>query len=160
MMEMIRNSKEVVERIERSVAYYDCRVKAWQNVKRVYKKDGSDFANFNKNFTGGKVEDHYGSSKFYIHFRDEDGRYMEDWIDAKETPAEQMEAIDDQIRKYSEWKEAAEEELPHAAEIAEFTLNKLREIKEELNKIGYRESGSLYYAICGLIETNAYINRL
>lgn len=159
MMEMIRNSKEVVERVERSVAYYDCRIKAWQNVKRVYKKDGSDFANFNKNFTGGKVENQYGTEHFYIHFRDENGRYMEDWIDAKETPAEQIEAINDQIRKYSEWKEAAEGELKHAAEIAEFALNKLREIKEELNKVS-RESGSLYYAICGLIETNAYIGRI
>lgn len=61
------------------------RVKAWKRVKRVSKKDGSDFSTFSKNFTGCKVlKSKYGlipdELELNIFERSECGEWVDDFI--------------------------------------------------------------------------------
>lgn len=42
--------KMIIEEKKSSIVYYEARAKAWRSIKRKYKKDGTDFANYTQNF--------------------------------------------------------------------------------------------------------------
>lgn len=87
-MSKYRNYEEIKANLEASVKYYDARVKAWQQVERVTKKDGSDFKVFSKNFNGAEtgqyypIED-YSNPYLTVAFEDENGRYATDHMSLK-----------------------------------------------------------------------------
>lgn len=41
-----------IKRLEKNIKIYEAKLNAWQNVKRVYKKDGTDYKNITQNFKG------------------------------------------------------------------------------------------------------------
>ena len=41
-----------IERLEKNIKNYEARIEAWQKVKRVYKKDGTNYKNITQNFEG------------------------------------------------------------------------------------------------------------
>lgn len=157
----IRTAADIEQHIKESIAYYDTRINAWEAVRRLTKKDGSDFANFGKNFENARICAPYGlHNKLVVNFRDERGRYTEDYIDLAESVSEQFEQIAETIERYQHWKEEAEKDLENAPALAEFTLAKIREIKAEFEKSGCRFGGSLYYSIGALLENSKYFERV
>lgn len=58
-MERIRNFEDVKNRLQESINYYDCRIKAWEAVTFPTKKDGTPFKVFSKNFDGADIGKYY-----------------------------------------------------------------------------------------------------
>ena len=68
-MDRITNLQDAQLKIKKSIAYYEDRINAWQQVKRVYKKDGGIFQNIDRNFTNAHLLSEYGSNKVRVNFR-------------------------------------------------------------------------------------------
>ena len=98
-MEKIYNVQDAIKKMENSVKYYECRIEAWEKVQRVYKKDGSNFKQFNKNFTNCKIVNEYGFNKVYIYFINERGGYDSDWITLHDIDLKSPEAVEEAEKK-------------------------------------------------------------
>ena len=57
----MENYEAFRKHLENNLADNRTKLNLWKNVKRLSKKDGSDYANFGNNFDGAKVEDYLGS---------------------------------------------------------------------------------------------------
>ena len=79
-MERIYNKEDAKKRMQRSVNFYQIRIEAWENVERVTKKDGSDFAILSKNFKNCEFLTEYGSNKIRVHFHTNENGYEHDDI--------------------------------------------------------------------------------
>ena len=53
----MKDLKNIVKELENRIDEHEALLEAWQNVKRLHKKDGSDFSVLSKNFENAKVED-------------------------------------------------------------------------------------------------------
>lgn len=51
-----RRIKEIKEELNKEIKTNECKIKAWRSVKRLHKKDGSNFAIRSKNFSGCSVD--------------------------------------------------------------------------------------------------------
>ena len=156
-MDNIRCSADVVSRCRESVNYYADRIAAWENVKRITKKDGSDFQAFNRNFSGGAVEYYYYKNAFCVHFLDSARRYQTDDLDIADTVDGQFSAIAERIAKYKAWKAEAEKQLIIAEEAAAFVLSKINEIVSGIDEMGVDKQTTLRYALGALLQDNRYL---
>ena len=134
-MDRIYNTKDAIEKMEKSVKYYGCRIEAWEKVGRAYKKDGSNFKQFSKNFTNCKIVSEYGYNKIYIYFINERGGYDSDWatlygidLNSPEAVEEAEKKIKSHIEGYKKWFEI---DKKGAAAIAD----QIEAIKPYLDKI-------------------------
>lgn len=60
----MKTAEEIKSKLSKYIAENEEKIKLWEQVQRVHKKDGGDFANFGKNFTGCKVQEKsYSSDK-------------------------------------------------------------------------------------------------
>lgn len=50
------DKEQIRAKLEKYVAEYKAKIELWQRVERITKKDGTDFQNFCKNFSGAKIE--------------------------------------------------------------------------------------------------------
>ena len=84
-MGTFRNYEEVKKDLQETISYYDDRIKAWESVQIVTKKDGTPFKVYSKNFAGAEigkyypVED-YANPYLSVHFK-HNGRYEWDQIE-------------------------------------------------------------------------------
>ena len=77
--------QEAIKAAIKSAKYYEVRIKAWENVKRVFKKNGSDFKNINKCFENADVTTgNPHETRIYIGFRDENNYYTRDYFIVKD----------------------------------------------------------------------------
>ena len=143
-MERIYTVQEAVQKMQKSADYYRVRIEAWEKVKRVYKKDGGDFANLARNFEGAKFEPWLGDQVIKVYFRDECGAYESDYINLKgnayknEPDADTADAVQEKITKhianYKKWLEintkGAEQIAGQIEEMAE-ALETLKNIIEK-----------------------------
>ena len=53
----MKDLKNIVKELENRIDEHEALLEAWQNVKRLHKKDGSDFSALSKNFENAKIED-------------------------------------------------------------------------------------------------------
>lgn len=53
----MKDLESIVKELESRIDEHEAMLEAWQNVKRLYKKDGSDFSVLSKNFENAKVVD-------------------------------------------------------------------------------------------------------
>lgn len=137
-METIRTIPEAKAKMEKSCKYYAVRLAAWENVKRLYKKNGEPFATLSKNFSGAKFIEKYGNRYIEVHFKDESGAYNYDNItlmrnaykglEEATTPDEVESRINAQIETYRNWLEI---DKNGAKEIE----NQINNITPELEKI-------------------------
>ena len=77
----VYTKEDIKAKIKRAIDYYETRIEAWQNVKRVHKKDGSDFKVLSKNFVNCIFTSDYGwdrKLKVSVH---ENGHCGFDYID-------------------------------------------------------------------------------
>lgn len=120
-MERIYTIEDAKAKMQKSVNYYACRIEAWKKVERLYKKDGKPFAVLSKNFNNLTLMNRFGSNEAVVYFKDENGRYENDYINleannyTKEEAADTPEAIEKRItaliEKYEAWKEKDEKGL-------------------------------------------------
>jgi len=112
-MERIYTIEDAKRKMEKSVIYYQERINAWQQVKRVYKKDGGIFQNLNKNFENATLLTEYHINKIRVCFKSafegyiNDDIYLNDIVfDGKQ---ETYDAIEKKIQKtianYKKWME-------------------------------------------------------
>lgn len=52
----MKTTEDIKKTLGKYIRENEKKIELWENVQRVHKKDGTDFANFGKNFTGCKVE--------------------------------------------------------------------------------------------------------
>lgn len=112
-MDRIYNIEDAIKKAKKSVKYYEVRIQAWENVKRVKTKTGADFKILSKNFENCSFCKRFGDDRCEVYFRDENGSYCESWItlnancyeEAKDTPDKLEAAINNLIAQYKEQKE-------------------------------------------------------
>lgn len=134
-MERIYNTKDAIEKMEKSVKYYGCRIEAWEKVKRIYKKDGSNFKQFSKNFTNCKIVNEYGYNKIYIYFINERGGYDSDWTTLYDIDLESPEAVEEAEKKIKSHIEGYKKRLEMDKKGAAAIADQIEEIKPYLDKI-------------------------
>lgn len=113
-MERIYTKQDATEKMLKSCKYYEVRIKAWESVKRVFKKDGSNFKNINMCFEGATVTTgNPYETRIYINFRDENGSYCEDYYIVRNdghnvenaTADDVQRTIEKAIENYKKWLE-------------------------------------------------------
>lgn len=137
-MERIYSIEDAKAKMQKSVKFYACRIEAWKNVTRLYKKDGKPFAILSKNFEGAKFVQksyYHNQEEFTIYFTDENGSYQTDYINVyteKDTPDSIEKAIKDRIEQYEAWKEKDERGLADIERQLEAINPALEELKKAI----------------------------
>lgn len=114
-MEKIYTKQDAREKMEKSVKYYKVRIEAWENVKRIYKKNGEPFAILSKNFENARFTAWLNSPVIEVTFRDETGRNTTEHITLTAnayknepeatTPEQVQNRINELIANYKKWLE-------------------------------------------------------
>lgn len=159
-MERIYTIEDAKAKMQKSVEYYACRIEAWKKVERLYKKDGKPFAVLSKNFNNLTLMNRFGSNEAVVYFKDENGRYENDYINleansyTKEEAADTPEAIDKRItaliEKYEAWKEKDEKGLAEIEAQINNILPSLDTIKAALKDA--EEETNTHYTIKAFIK--------
>ena len=153
------NFESFKKELEKHLAEHECKLELWKNVKRLSKKDGTDFAHFGKNFENAKV-----TLPAYLDFErlKVNGRivpttaWTEDEIDLVRdaddsipeertfehygkkkyhlTVDEAFEAIENRIRFYEVEIQNDKLELAHAESIFNLTVNTIKALYDEALK--------------------------
>lgn len=167
-MENIRNASDIIARMNESVDFYTSRINALKAIKRLTKKDGSNFAIASKNFEGDKSKQVYititprydytakaNGYRLSINYYDNRHRWQEDWIDFLNVD-EAFEKIASHIASSNELKAKAESEREKSETIAKAAIAKLDEISKMLDDNGIEKHNTLRYAIGALIKDYEY----
>ena len=130
---------KAIEKVKARIEYYKTRVQAWENVTRVYKKDGGKFAVLSKNFENVKFITEYGSNKIRVHFHTDRNGYEYDdiWLTANvykgeeeaTTPEQIEERIKNTIEQYNHWLTRSYKAL----ETIENTLENITPLLDQIN---------------------------
>lgn len=170
-MDKIRRFEDVTAKISNSISYHEALLIAWQDVKRVSKKNGENFAILSKNFEGCEIKTPYYSSSFsdkkvFVYTRN-GSEYIDDYFDAVKlevvdgrkmyvelTADEIADHIADRIRTHSDYIAGLKRQL----ETANTYFTAVKEHTEALKNILKDERGengvnsSLYFALVDYIE--------
>lgn len=114
-MEKIYTKQDAREKMEKSIKYYKVRIEAWENVKRIYKKNGEPFAILSKNFENARFTTWINSPVIEVTFTDETGRNTTEHITLTAnvyknepeatTPEQVQNRINELIANYKKWLE-------------------------------------------------------
>ena len=94
MSDTIYNVEDIKNRINEGIDFYTARINAWESVERVHKKDGGDFANLSRNFTGVRFVREYSETYLYVYFRTKSEGYTYDFITLGDSPYSKRPALD------------------------------------------------------------------
>jgi hypothetical protein len=171
---------ELKKTLERNLSWHETCLDLWKNVKRLSKKDGTDFANFGKNFENAEVNNEFdrlevsGRSKFEW-IRDSidflltaDDNTPEDRIILSYrtryyhlTVDEVFTAIENRIRYYEVEIENDKIQLAHAESICNLTENTInalyKQALKELEDAGFTptssfDTPSILYEVRKIVE--------
>ena len=163
-MENIRNANDVIARMNESIDFYASRINAFKAIKRLTKKDGSNFAIASKNFDGDKSKQVYitvnqrydyaskaNGYRLTVNYYDNRHKWNEDWIDFSNVD-EAFEKIKNTIANDIDRKAKREAEKEKSESIANAAIAKLNEITAMLDANGIEKHDTLRYAIGALIK--------
>lgn len=154
----MKKKEDIKNKFENYILDYEAKIRLWSNVKRVTKKDGSDFQNFAKNFENAKIErGRICSDDFEICVSDYsiriDGKYVCDSISIKQivdyskiTPSE------DQIIKESFYKPYFYMTPNQTMECIQITIETYKEKIEEYN-VQLAKLDALYDYVKSSVDT-------
>ena len=175
------------KKLEKNIKNYEARLNAWQNVKRVYKKDGTDYKNISQNFEGCKfLKDFRNEFECCVNYINYNGETCTDIISLHQTTenlpfepkkdqeilggcgwkpyiildADQLEImINNLIKNYQNYLEEAKKEYQKGVELFPQFWNKL----DDLAKFIYENTEnknqiSLNYAFIDVIKEQFNIN--
>lgn len=162
---MANTKEDIRKKLEGYVRDYDRKIELWQNVTVVTKKDGTEFANFGKNFRNAEVVNECGSTKLKVSEWSKDKypnyvydeiyleRDIKDWKYGEITEDRQIKpfsysrpyfklnveetrlAIKDHIIKLMVWRQQNIEDLERLDEAYDYVESALEEIKTKLDKL-------------------------
>lgn len=152
-----RNLEDIKNDFEKRLAENKRKLELWKSVKRLTKKDGSDFVNINKNFDGAELYKSWSTYYFRVSGR-MTGRfyhYIEDEIyigheektagELAELTAKRIEELTNRVDNYEKQLEALSKIFAKYNEKIEAFY---KELKEDCEKFRYNESKSpIEYAI-------------
>lgn len=144
---------EIKNRYYDSAKTYQNGIIAWQNVKRVTKKDGTNFANFSKNFVNAEIKQDYNWCRpsLKVSFCQGNGTWTYDTIEIEEndTVDNVFEKINNRVKLFNGY--IVENE--RKARNVEYVFNEVDRTMAELTKFG-KENGFSSYEICNYIKDN------
>ena len=94
MSDTIYNVEDIKNRINEGIDFYTARINAWESVERAHKKNGGDFADLSRNFTGAKFVREYSETYLYVYFRTKSEGYTYDFITLGDSPYSKRPALD------------------------------------------------------------------
>ena len=149
------NINEIEKKYRSSVNSYKNAIVAWQNVKRATKKDGSDFANFGKNFVNATIRQEYSwcNPTLEVGYRCGNGYYTYDTVEIEknDTVNDIFVKINNRIRVFNGYIAEAEKKAKNTERV--FTEVD-RNMKELINFC--KDSGFSAYEICDYIKDNCW----
>lgn len=152
---MKTNINEIENKYRDNVKTYQNAIKAWQNVKRVTKKDGGNFANFGKNFVNAEIKQDYYWCRpsLKVDYCQESGRWTYDTIEIEEndTVENVFEKINNRVKMFN----GCIAENERKARNVEHVFNEVDRTMVELTKFG-KENGFDSYEICNYIKDNCW----
>lgn len=135
-----------------NVETYKSAIKAWQNVKRVSKKDGSDFANFSKNFVNANIyREYYWSSQIIrVDYQYNHG-WTHDTIDVNDN-----DSVNDIFDKINKRIELFRDYIANNERKAQNTEQVFREVDRSIKELVNfcKEKGFSAYEVCDYIHDN------
>ena len=146
---------EIKNRYHDSAKTYQNGIIAWQNVRRVTKKDGTNFANFSKNFVNAEIKQDYNWCRpsLKVSFCQGNGTWTYDTIEIEEndTVDNVFEKINNRVKLFNGY--IVENE--RKARNVEYVFNEVDRTMVELTKFG-KENGFSSYEICNYIKDNCW----
>ena len=161
---------EFKKTLENYLEECETKLELWKNVKRLSKKDGSDFQNFGKNFEGAKVDRsaYSDTEELNVHGRTKSGRWIEDTIlvfgrnyQHPLTVSGAFEKIELRIKYYEVKIRNCKLQIAHAERIYNLTVNTVKalydEALKEIQEAGYTptfeiDTPSIMYQIHHVLE--------
>lgn len=123
------------------------RLKTWENVKRITKKDGSDFKNFNMNFDGAELDPRFKSMHSLMTHWVDGTDFVEDSIWVDKTSCNGLFTIDEVFEKIEQRKKDLRvqiAELEHDLQNYDKLINELTAITETIVKALDIDAKSIY----------------
>ena len=167
---MEKNLEQIKKDLQNSIEECKAKIAAWENVKRVTKKDGTNFSTLSKNFENAKIEvvnySVRSEKQIKVYGRTESGNFFEDYfsiipcvnnVKFEVAPERQIkesfltpyfhmtvdeieETIKSRIATYKEYIENYEEQLRIADHFYILIENELDKINEILNAVSDKKS--------------------
>lgn len=150
-------TKEKIEKEYRNnISTYENAIKAWRNVKRLGKKDGSDFVIISKNFSNANIKKEYpwqDYSSLTVHYCYGDGGYTYDniLIDDKDTVNDVFQKINDRIQMYETSVKKAKSKLSNVERVFTEVDNTVKQLMTFC-----KENGFSAYEVCDYIRDSCW----
>lgn len=150
----MNDRKQIEEEYRNTIQDYRNAIIAWKNVKRLSKKDGSDFANIGKNFTNANIIKKYSwGDELYIqvYYYYASGGYAHDDIEIKDndTVNDIFNNINKKIVLYEKYIKSYTDKLTSSERV----FDEVDRTVSELLKF-CKDNGFSSYEICEYIKDN------
>lgn len=180
---MAISKEDIRKNIQGSIDRYNTKIALWEAVKRVTKKDGSDFQAFGKNFTNCEITREYDDINLNVCGRTPAGEWVSDYIRTRTcvdywhgekpaedrikrawglkdyfylNPAETMEAIEATITSYKKWRDENLKALEKLDPAYEYTEKVMAELREKLKELCGSDRSTLYHRLEEKIQKFPY----
>jgi len=152
----MKNKEDIKKEYEINIKSYRNVIEAWSKVKRVSKKDGTDFANFGKNFINANITKPYNWAhelQISVSYRYGDGGYTHNSIDIEDgnTVDIVFNKILNRIKTYEEYIDNYEKKLKYI----DYVFDEVDRAMEELTKFA-EDYGFSSYEVCNYIKDNCW----
>lgn len=152
MKETTNEIKKIEQNYRNHIEDYKNAINAWSNVKRATKKDGSDFANFGKNFVNATIRQEYSWCNPTLKVDYKCGNsYTYDTVEIEknDTVNDVFVKIDNRIKVFDGYIVEAEKKMKNTEHVFTEVDKTMRELKEFCNQNGFNS-----YEICDYIHNN------
>lgn len=148
-------ANEIENKYRKNAKDYQNAIVAWQNVKRATKKDGSDFANFDKNFVNATIRREYSWVKpsLKVDYQQSGGSWTYDTVEIEDNDSvnDVFVKINERIKLLRGY--VADDE--RKARNAEQVFKEVDRSMVELTKF-CKENGFSAYEVCDYIRDNCW----
>jgi hypothetical protein len=152
----MNNKEEIKKEYETNIKSYRNAIEAWSKVKRVSKKDGSDFANLGKNFINANITKPYNWSdglQISVSHCYGNGEYAHDSSDIDDGDSVNIifNKISNRIKMYKGYIDDYEKKLNNF----DYVFDEINRNMKELTKFA-KDYGFSSYEVCNYIKDNCW----
>lgn len=154
----MKENTNAIKKIEQTyrghIDDYKNAINAWSNVKRATKKDGSDFANFGKNFVNATIRQEYSwcNPTLKVDYRCGNSyTYDTVEIEKNDTVNDIFVKINNRIRVFNGYIAEAEKKAKNTEHVFDEVDKTMKELMEFCNQNGFGA-----YEICNYIHDNCW----
>ena len=152
----MKKTYQMEEGYKNSIHNYENMINAWRNVKRITKKDGTDFLIMSKNFENAILKKDYSWMDYYtltVDYKYANGGYTYDniTVDNNDTVDDIFRKINERIKGYETSKRKIEEKLSKIKDV----FGEIDNIMKQLIPF-CKQNGFSAYEVCNYIRENYY----